>query len=163
LHDSPAISEQERKAIDENELRTAHHGRDPELKLIRDGSSILLRDWADELMQEMQAVCELLDRSSKDKVYSGALEAQRKKVKDPELTPSARMLNEMRDRGEGFYHFAKRMSEIHRHFFSNLPMSETSERYFSELAEKSLEDQQAWETTDEVSFEEYLQRYFDQS
>ena len=163
LHDSPAISEQERKAIDENELRTAHHGRDPELKLIRDGNSVLLRDWADELMQEMQAVCELLDRSSKDKLYCNALEAQRKKVNDPELTPSARILNEMRDRGEGFYHFAKRMSEIHRHFFSNLPMSETSERYFSELAEKSLEDQQAWEAADEVSFEEYLQRYFAQS
>ncbi len=163
LHDSPVINEQERQAIDENELRTAHHGRDPELKLIRNNSSILLRDWADELMQEMQAVCELLDRSSKDKLYCGALEAQRKKVKDPELTPSARILNEMRDRGEGFYHFARRMSEIHRHFFSNLPMSETSERYFSELAAKSLEDQQAWEATDEVSFEEYLQRYFAQS
>ncbi len=73
------------------------------------------------------------------------------------------MLNEMRDRGEGFYHFAKRMSEIHRHFFNNLPLSETSERYFSELAAKSLEDQQAWEAADEVSFEEYLQRYFSQS
>jgi hypothetical protein len=28
---------------------------------------------------------------------------------------------------------------------------------------KSLEDQQAWEAADEVSFEEYLQRYFSQS
>lgn len=108
-------------------------------------------------------MCELLDRSSKGNPYCGALEAQRNKVKDPELTPSARMLNEMRDRGEGFYHFAKRMSEIHRHFFNNLPLSETSERYFSELAAKSLEDQQAWEAADEVSFEEYLQRYFSQS
>ena len=163
LHDSPVISDRERKAIDENELRTAHQGRDPELRLVRDGNSILLRDWADELMQEMQAMCELLDRSSKGNPYCGALEAQRNKVKDPELTPSARMLNEMRDRGEGFYHFAKRMSEIHRHFFNNLPLSETSERYFSELAAKSLEDQQAWEAADEVSFEEYLQRYFSQS
>jgi len=163
LHDSPAISEQERKAIDENELHTAHRGRDPELMLMRNGGSILLRDWADELMQEMHAVCELLDRSSKGEPYCSALEAQWNKVKDPGLTPSARMLREMRDRGEGFYHFAKRMSEIHRHFFNNLPMSETSERYFTELAAKSLEDQQAWEVADEVSFDTYLQRYFSQS
>jgi glutamate--cysteine ligase len=163
LHDSPVISDKERSAIDENELRTAHQGRDPELRLTRDDSSILLREWADELMQEMQAVCELLDRGSKGNPYCKALEAQRKKIKDPELTPSARMLREMRERGEGFYHFAQRMSEIHRHFFNNLPMSETSERYFSELTAKSLEDQQAWEAADGVSFEEYLQRYFAQS
>ena len=106
---------------------------------------------------------ELLDRSSKGNPYGKALEAQWSKVKDPELTPSARMLREMRDRDEGFFHFAQRMSEIHRHFFNNLPMSETSERYFSELAAKSLEDQQAWEAADGVSFEEYLQRYFAQS
>jgi len=163
LHDSPVISDKERSAIDENELRTAHQGRDPELRLTRDDSSIPLREWADELMQEMQAVCELLDRSSKGNPYCKALEAQRKKVNDPELTPSARMLREMRERGEGFYHFAQRMSEIHRHFFNNLPMSEISERYFSELTAKSLEDQQAWEAADGVSFEEYLQSYFAQS
>ncbi|MFQ5644931.1 MAG: glutamate--cysteine ligase, partial [Thiogranum sp.] len=163
LYDSPVISERERREIDENELRTAHQGRDPELMLVRDGNPVLLQDWAGELMQEMHGVCELLDRGSKGQPYCSALDAQWNKVKDPGLTPSARMLREMRDRGEGFYHFAKRMSEIHRHFFNNLPLSETSERYFSELAEKSLEDQQAWEATDEVPFDEYLQRYFSQS
>ena len=163
LQDSPVISERERKAIDENELRTAHRGREPGLKLIRDGDSITLRAWASELLEEMHGVCELLDRGSKDMPYCTALDMQRQKVEDPDLTPSARMLNEMRERGEGFYHFAKRMSEIHRHFFNNLPMSESRERYFSELATKSLEDQQAWEATDELPFADYLQRYFSQT
>ncbi|HHJ15327.1 MAG TPA: glutamate--cysteine ligase [Gammaproteobacteria bacterium] len=163
LHDSPVISEAERKAIDENELRTAHRGREPELKLVRDGDSITLRAWAGELLEEMRGVCKLLDRSSSETPYCSALDMQRQKVEDPDLTPSARMLNEMRERGEGFYHFAKRMSEIHRHFFNNLPMSESRERYFSELATKSLEDQQAWEAADELPFADYLQRYFAQT
>jgi glutamate--cysteine ligase len=91
------------------------------------------------------------------------LQAQQKKITDPELTPSARMLNEMRDRGEGFYDFAERLSKTHQHFFKNLPMSESRERYFSELAVKSLEDQRAWEAMDEISFAQYLERYFSQS
>ena len=82
---------------------------------------------------------------------------------DPELTPSARMLNEMRDRGEGFYHFARRMSEIHQHFFRNLPLDNDKEKYFDELAIKSIEDQAAMEATNEISFERYLQRYYSQS
>jgi glutamate--cysteine ligase len=73
------------------------------------------------------------------------------------------MLNEMRDRGEGFFNFAERLSRTHQHFFRNLPMNETRQSYFSELAVKSLEDQRAWEAADEVSFDEYLGRYFAQS
>lgn len=163
LHHSPLIGADERLAIDENELLAAHRGRDPELMLRRGNERIRLREWADELLDEMQAVCELLDQSASGTPYCAALEAQKRKVADPELTPSARMLNEMRDRGEGFYHFAKRMSEIHQHFFRNLPLSESRERYFTELAIKSIEDQKAMEAADEISFTEYLQRYFAQS
>jgi len=163
LHESPAIGDYERKAIDKNELRAAHRGRDPKLKLIRGNDTIGLADWADELLQEMSAVCELLDRSTDGDPYCAALQAQQQKVRDPELTPSARMLNEMRDRGEGFYHFAERLSRTHQHFFKNLPMRETRERYYSELAVKSLEDQRAWEAADEIAFAQYLERYFSQS
>jgi len=163
LHESPAIGDYERKSIDENELRAAHRGRDPKLKLIRGNDTIALADWADELLQEMRAVCELLDRSTDGEPYCAALQAQQQKIRDPELTPSARMLNEMRDRGEGFYHFAERLSRTHQHFFNNLPLRESRESYYSELAVKSLEDQRAWEAADEISFAQYLERYFSQS
>jgi len=121
-----------------------------------------LRAWAAEILEEMRGVCELLDRGTQSTPFTSALEAQQRKVADPELTPSARMLNEMRARGEGFYHFGKRMSEIHQHFFRNLPMSEARERFFREMAIKSLEDQRAWEAANETSFDDYLQRYFAQ-
>ncbi len=162
LHESPPISHSERRAIDENELRTAHQGRDPELKLTRDNEPVLLGVWADELLSEMQGVSELLDKSTEGSPYSNALSAQQKKVENPELTPSARMLREMRDRGEGFYHFAKRMSEIHQHFFTNLPLREDMQRFYSDLAVKSIEDQKAREATDELDFDEYLKQYFSQ-
>lgn len=163
LQESPPISADERHAIDANELHAAHRGRDPELKLVRGKQTITLRDWAAELLQEMRSVCELLDQSATTTPYCSALDEQVRKVRDPELTPSARMLREMRDRGEGFYHFARRMSEIHQHFFNNLPLSEARERYFTELAVKSVEDQAALETADEITFSDYLERYFAQA
>lgn len=162
LHDSPEINSIERLAIDENELRAAHRGRDPEITLLRGKDAVLLRDWARELLEEMCAVCELLDRSTGGSPYCSSLDAQLAKVKDSELTPSARMLNEMRDRDEGFYHFAKRKSEIHQHFFKNLPLSDERQKYFCEISSKSIEDQRAIESADEGSFSEYLQRYFSQ-
>lgn len=163
LHDSPLIDADERRAIDTNELRTAHYGRDPELKLQRGKDQIRLCDWAGELLEEMQSVCELLDRGVEGTPYCLAIDEQAQKIREPELTPSARMLREMHERGEGFYHFAQRMSEIHQHFFNNLPLSESREKYFTELAHKSLEDQAAVESADEISFAEYLERYFSQT
>ncbi|VAW80090.1 Glutamate--cysteine ligase [hydrothermal vent metagenome] len=162
LQESPKIHRQEWRAVDENELRAAHRGRDPKLNLARGKGMLLLRDWGQELLEEMYPVCELLDRSSEGTPYCTALNAQIAKMKDPELTPSAQILNEMRRRGEGFYHFAKHMSEIHQHFFTNLPLSEEQQKFFQELSTKSLEDQQAIEAADELSFSEYLQRYFSQ-
>ena len=162
LQDSPPIDAKERLAIDDNELRTAHSGRDPELTLNRNGEGIPLKDWANELCEEMHVVCELLDRGTRGTPYCDALNAQQEKIADPGLTPSATMLVEMRDHGEGFYHFAKRMSEIHQHFFANLPLSEERERYLTELATKSHEDQHAREATEDVPFAEYLERYFAQ-
>ena len=163
LHESPVISLDERRAIDDNELRAAHRGREPDLKLNRVHESLTLRDWAGELLEEMQPVCQLLDLGREDQPYCRALQAQQRKVQDPELTPSARMLAEMRDREESFYRFASRMSQIHEHFFRNLPLSEAKQRFFAELAVKSLEDQAALEAADEISFEQYLQRYYAQS
>ena len=162
LHDSPPISTDERLAIDDNELRTAHDGRDPKLKLNRGGRPVALRDWARELCEEVHGMCELLDRSARGAPYCDALRAQQAKIEDPELTPSARMLREMRERGEGFYHFARRMSEKHQHFFLNLPLSDERQAFFMEAATKSIEDQKAREAADDLSFPDYLARYFAQ-
>ena len=163
LQESPLIDKNERIDIDKNELLVAHAGRDPQLNLQRDGNAIRLSDWANELCDEMMGVCELFDAGSTDSHYVSALNEQRKKISDPDLTPSARMLAEMSTHGEGFYQFAKRMSEIHHHFFANLPLNEEREKFFTQLATKSSEEQRAREAIDELPFREYLARYFSQT
>ncbi len=163
LQDSPPFTEQEQIEIDANELLTAHNGRDPDLELTRNGKKILLRDWALEIADEIENICVLLDTDKINQPYKNSVCAQRDKVKSPELTPSARILDEMRENKEPFFHFAKRMSKIHQHFFMNYPKNEGRFQFFTELATKSLEDQKAREAADDLEFSEYLQRYFAQS
>jgi len=100
LHDSPPLSERERIEIDENELITAHRGREPGLVLRRGGEEVTLRDWGLELCDRLVAVCEVLDADKVGAPYARALRAQREKLEDPERTPSARMLAEMQANGE---------------------------------------------------------------
>ena len=163
FHESPPIGERETREIDENESDTAHKGRDPSLRLKRNGQTLPLKQWAAEICNEMQGFCEIMDEGEQDPLYTHALKAQREAIEDPERTPSARMLAEMRENKEGFYQLAKRLSQKHYQYFKNMPLSQDRLDFFRETAEQSLRKQREMEASDTMSFEEYLQRYFAQS
>ncbi len=162
LMESPPINIQERREIDQNIGGAAHRGRDPELYLARQGRDIRLRDWARELLQAMQPVCDLLDKWDTTKPYTATLRQQMACVEDPELTPSARMLREMREHGEGFFLFAKRKSLQHRDFFSSLAPNAQIYRLLLDEAESSIERQRQLEQADKQTFAEFLADYFAQ-
>lgn len=163
LLESPPINVQERREIDQNIGGAAHRGRDPSLRLSRNGREIALRDWARELLQAMQPVCELLDREDPQQSCCDALREQQASVDDPERTPSARMLQEMRDRGEGFFHFARRKSLQHRDYFSGFVPSPQRYQLLADEVERSLRLQREMEAGDRGTFDQFLENYFAQS
>jgi glutamate--cysteine ligase len=163
LMDSPLIGEVERLQIDHNQSAAAHRGRDPNLKLLRNGDQVSLRTWAGEVLDAMSALCAAMDGDDRARPYSSALERQREKVDDPSLTPSARMLAEMAERREGFYEFARRLSRQHQDHFRGLSLAPETEARFEVEARASAERQRRIEASDECSFEEYLRRYFAQT
>ncbi|MCU7835740.1 MAG: glutamate--cysteine ligase [gamma proteobacterium symbiont of Taylorina sp.] len=162
LQESPLIEKSGRKEIDHNEMLTAHRGRMPGLKLLRNGQNYLLKDWAMEIMQEMQAVCELLDADLPEKPYINSLDKQIECVVNPDMTPSARMLDDMRQDHESFYHFAERMSKKHFHYYKNLHLSAEQEQFYKNEATLSIEKQMELEKGDKIDFELYLKNYFAQ-
>ena len=163
LTPSAPYDDAELAAIKYNINAVAERGRDPQLKLRRKDGEILLRDWANEFFEQMSASCDLLDKDASVHSYCDALQQQRAKIADPDLTPSARMLAEMDQNGEEFYHFALRMSRQHQQWFAERPLEEAKNLQFETLARESIARQQAIEAADEVSFETFLQNYFAQS
>ena len=162
LHESPVIGTQERIHIDQNELATAHRGRDPHFHLYRDGKKILLKKWATEILSAMVGVSEFLDAGSSKSSYRDSLAAQMDKVQDADKTPSARMLSEMSKAGEGFFHFALRMSKQHQQYFTDSALSPDVSSKFSELARESWKHKADLESAENEPFDVYLQRYFAQ-
>lgn len=162
LLDSPRIDARERRAIDANQVLAAHRGREPGLELeCRDGQ-IELKAWARDVLDAMQPIAELLD-GTQSNVFSDALSAQRQKVSDPQTTPSALMLNEMRQHGEGFAELARRLTEHHRNWFRGLELDPETDAWLQRMAAISIERQRAIEAADDIGFDEFLCRYFAQS
>ncbi len=163
LQESPALTPKEVMAIDENLLLVAHKGRQPELELSRGDEKITLQDWASELCHNMKPIACLLDRANYCENYFSSVRSQIAAVYDPDLTPSARMLAEMKEQGEGFYHHAKRMSEHHYQYYKNHALSDEKIEFFKQSASNSLDKQQQIENDDDISFDQYLENYFNQS
>ncbi len=160
LSESPPINPLEQQAIDRNLLRTAHLGRDPALELQRNGKRTRLSAWARELCDGMQMLCEQLDAHDPARPYRQALAACREAVDEPDATLSARVLAQMKQHDEGFFRFARRMSQRHKDHLCSLRLSPQREAFYQQESRRSRQRQQQIEAADDCSFDEFLQRYF---
>jgi len=159
---SPVIRPQERRWIDANEVLAAHRGREKGLMLQRVGGAVSLRDWGAEVLDAMEPLAECLDGGGRGE-YGAALRAQRAKMADPDATPSARILAAMRESGEGFAEFARRLTEHHRGEFQGHRLDPARQADFERLALESHARQAQIEASDDCDFDTFLTRYFAQS
>ena len=73
------------------------------------------------------------------------------------------MLEEMEERGEGFYQFARRLSVQHHHFFSTRELSPERIAEFDGMVQRSFDELAAIEAQDQVDFDRFLADYFAQT
>lgn len=159
-HESPPIDAEEQKEIDRNEMLTAHQGRDPHLRLTRNGKEISIKEWGGEILDVMQGYASLLDDIHNSTEYSASLKKQKLSVNDPNLTPSAKMLSEMSDKSEGFFQYAMRMSQKHHEAFLKEQLSADQIQFYKDLSTSSLLKQKQMEADDSLPFAKFLEQYF---
>jgi len=162
LQHSPVLTDNEINEIDMNLVQVAHMGREPGISLTRNDEAVELKQWASRLLDAMRGVAQLLDDSHGCKSYAESLARQHECVLDPASTTSARMLNEMREHSEGFFHFARRMSMQHYRYFNSLTLSEDRKQLLEQAAADSIAKQLRIEAGNSIDFDEFLKRYFAQ-
>ena len=155
LEDSPAVSSTEINEIDINANLVAHRGREPGLKLKYKGENILLKNWGESILNKINDCSALL---SKDHQHS--VNEISSRINNPDLTPSAQMLNEMNLEEKGFFEYTDQYSRKYQKLYKDI---EISDGYFSELDKLrilSKEKQLEMESNDKVSFDQFLEEYF---
>lgn len=163
LKDSPPIDDAEWKEIASNHSRTATEGRDPALRLVDRGAKRKLTEWGAEIIGDVRAIAEIIDRGEGRDDYVQAVNAQAELMVNAEATPSARVLNELQQNGVPFFRFAMDSARGHRDYFSEIePLEGERLRVYEDEAEASVKGQKAIEDADELSFEEYLANYYSQ-
>jgi glutamate--cysteine ligase len=159
LEESPLITPEHGELLARNFARTVKEGRRPGLTLTRDGEEVTLKQWGLDLLERFKPVAELLDREHGGREHMAALEAQAAKLHDPEITPSARVLQALRENGKSFTAFGLHQSEKHAAYFRSHPPSAEDVARFDEMARISIAEQEELERTQTGSFDDYVKAY----
>ena len=160
LHDSPQLASNECGNASTNFLTVVKEGRRPGLQLNRNDTTIDLKVWANEMLDTIRPICELLDASQGTDQHVKSLDAQRAKVADASLTPSAQVLAAMTEHKEGFTAFSLRQSQVHADHFRSNPLSAEDQTHFESKARESLAQQAELEQTEEkVDFDTFVGAY----
>ena len=157
--DSPQLSSLECHDCTNNFLKVVKEGRRPGLYLQRNEDAVLLQDWADQLLERIAAVTALLDQTQPGTAHGDALQAQRDKVANPELTPSALVLAALTEGRESFTSFSLRLSQQHAEYFRSQPLSSEVQQAFEEQASQSIRQQAEIEADDAMPFDDFVAAY----
>ncbi|MGB0996676.1 MAG: glutamate--cysteine ligase [Pseudomonadales bacterium] len=158
LTDSPTDSREESARMVRNQTAVVERGRQPGLALERDNESVELNQWAAELLDQCTHIAEVLDQHAVNDAYSQALNAQKAKVQDPELTPSARVIATL-NQGQSFFEFTMQNAEQHAEFFANRTGNPAQQAELQTEANNSLARQLAIEEADSLSFPDFVRDY----
>ena len=160
LSDSPPDTPAEIAALGRNQHRTAAFGREPGLKLERDGLEVLLTEWAAELLAQCAPIAARLDAVNGASDYTDALRAAVSLVDQPDLLPSARVLAVMEaEHANSYTAFARAQSHQTKAKLLAMPFPVALKAKFDKLSADSVKEQKAIEEADSMLFEAYRQQY----
>lgn len=163
LEESPSFGSQDYVETNRNSLAAACCGRTPGFKLLKNGGEVLLSDWLLGLGESMLQIASILDEGDASGAYQQSLKPLFDAVEEPESTPSAGILAGLQKNHESFQAYALRLSKQHAADFQARPLSELRLSELQAAARQSLQEQADIEASDSLSFDAFLNNYFNQA
>ncbi len=165
--DAPELSQQAEEEAKQNMAKTACCGRDPGLTLENDGSKTTIPEWGEQLLNAMRPIAEMMDSEKYRPHYISIIERKIEVVKNPSLTPSARIMAHLRGEVTGtpmtYHQFITHLSREHMIVSRDLGLTYAEKIKAANDAKLSLEKEKFLvEKSKTLSFEDYLANYFKQ-
>ena len=122
----------------------------------RNGSEILLTDWAKELLTDINRVAKLMDSACHTDKHSMAVLVQQAKVTNPNLLPSAQIISEMEEQQLSFAEFSLKQSQAHAAYFKKQSLATDVVASYQQIAKQSLQQQQQLEQENSQTIDDYI-------
>lgn len=156
LMDESLMTDQECKNGAENLQRVCTKGREPGLQIICPHGEIEIGVAGNCLLDDLQLTAGLLDRLHKTSRYSDAVTSQQAKIDNPELTPSAQVVHELKSLDCEYHDWVLNKSLEHSKNLKTFKTNKKIQLKLEQMTKASFEELQKIEAADTISFDEYL-------
>lgn len=158
LENSPDQCPDEWADIAKNQRNIIERGRDPELILSHCGEPGTVSERATDLLNSIESCAALLDSAYGSEHYQTALEKQRGKISDSNLTPSGLMMQQVIE-GAEFIDIVQQQARQQAMDALEKGLNKSIEQTMRTQAMASIQEQLERERSDTISFEEFLADY----
>ncbi len=158
--ESPRDTPEEIAALGRNQVLAAERGREPGLLLEREGAPVPLVEWGERLLEECVPLAGALDAAHGGNLHTDAVTRAMVSLREPDSTPSARVLRAVRESHDGSYlAFVRDCSLRTRESLKRNRLPHARKRHYDAMARESVEEQKAVEAGDTLPFEQYRVQY----
>jgi glutamate--cysteine ligase len=162
LGDNSLLSSTELEKCNNNFQQVAHEGRNPNLELSDGNSKVNLKTWALDIIEALYPIAEALDIQSNTQEYTAAIEIQKQKIQNPELTPSAMLINKAQQAKMKYNDYILTISKQHQKQLKKISENKDLMLSFKKSTENSIIQYQEIEYAKQINFLEYRKEYFKQ-
>jgi glutamate--cysteine ligase len=162
LNPSPPIKNGEIEEIKQNDLLVAIKGREPGLNLSNNRTKISLKNWANQILDEMMSIAGLLDNKMTN--FTSIIRKLSTQITDSEQTLSAMLLNKILTEKMGFQELGRTIGNDYKNYYISMETFKNSD--WSLLEEESADSkkrQVKLEQANDQSFEDFVKEYFNES
>ncbi len=162
LSDSEPMNDCELGCWKDNWRKVVIEGRKPGLMLQIGchGEQLSLQEWAHRVFNDLRIIAEQMDSSLGGDAYQKVCEKLQGWIDDPSQTVSAQFLELIRSEG-GQCLAGRTLGQAYRQRNLAHDYKFYTQQQMEQEVIRSRQEQQEIEQTDTISFDEYLQRYFD--
>lgn len=162
LQEDCCLSPEDCCALRQHVKQVVTVGRKPGLTLQTITGKVLFTDWLRRQLDELAELAQWLDQHRQTTQYVQAVNTQMRKVIDPDLTPSAQVLEGLTAQKLSHQDYGLKYARIHAELLKKMTLNAQVQAKFSALARQSEQDWQQLEKPVDQSFEQFLQQYFQQ-
>ncbi len=159
--ESPAINIRETGEYQENFRGVVRSGRHPEFCLRFYNRNVPIKQFAKDVLIQIRSFAEMLDEAYHTADYKNAIDALVRQADNFDETYSGKMVRSIEESKEGFFNCALDISKKYQEELLEQKLSEEELQFYTDQAKKSLHKKSQIEASDELSFEEFLARYYE--
>lgn len=163
LAPSAASTPEESAMILRNQKRVVNYGRQPNVTLeSAEHGTVDMATWGADLLASMAPIAQLLDAAFSGESHHQALTAQMEKLNNSALTPSAKILEALKQKKISYADYSFNTAALHDQTLRTEPLPQDIFKRMADMSEESLAEQREIEASSTLPFDEFISAYYRQ-